>query len=99
MPLCAAQNAATNFFLMTDVPIAANVSGVILNDLANEFNPNAPTFGEKYAPPYVPVAFYDWNGKPVNRVYADEFGRYNADAALDLVGQPAHAVRACRPTC
>ena len=25
--------------------------GFILNDLANEFDPNAPTFGEKYAPP------------------------------------------------
>jgi hypothetical protein len=76
--LSAAQNAAANFFLFTDVPIAANATGVILNDLANEFNPNSPTFGEKYAPPYVPVAFYDWNGKQVNRVYADEFGRYNA---------------------
>ena len=75
--LSAGQNAATNFFLMTDVPIAANVSGMILNDLANEFNPNAPSFGEKYAPPYLPVAFYDWNGKPVNRVYADEFGRFD----------------------
>ncbi len=77
VPLSAGQNAATNFFLMTDVPIAANVSGMILNDLANEFNPNAPTFGEKYAPPYLPVAFYDWNGKPVSRVYADEFGRFD----------------------
>jgi hypothetical protein len=76
--LTAAQNAAANFFVMTDVPIAANAVGMILNDLANEFNPNAPSFGEKYAPPYVPVAFYDWNGKLVNRVYSDEFGRYNA---------------------
>ena len=51
---------------------------MVLNDLANEFNPNSPAFGEKYAPPYVPVAFYDWAGNLVNRVYADEFGRYNA---------------------
>ncbi|MET0026521.1 MAG: hypothetical protein ABW101_02695 [Candidatus Thiodiazotropha sp.] len=78
VPLSSAQNAAAEFFLMTDVPKAANVSGMILNDLANEFNPNSPNFGEKYAPPHTPVAFYDWNGNEVNRVYADEYGRYNA---------------------
>ncbi|MCU7846042.1 MAG: right-handed parallel beta-helix repeat-containing protein [Candidatus Thiodiazotropha sp. (ex Monitilora ramsayi)] len=78
VPLSAAQNAAAEFFLMTDVPKAANVSGVILNDLANEFNPNSPAFGEKFAPPQVPVAFFDWNGNEVSRVYSDTFGRYNA---------------------
>jgi hypothetical protein len=77
VPLSAAQNAAAEFFLMTDVPVVANVSGVILNDLGNEFNPNSPAFGEKYAPPNVPVGFYDWNGKEVSRVYADTNGRYN----------------------
>ncbi|MEJ2465668.1 MAG: hypothetical protein P8045_08170 [Candidatus Thiodiazotropha sp.] len=76
--LAGAQNAAADFFLVSDVPIAANVTGVILNDLANEFNPNSPNFGEKYGPPLVPVAFYDWNGKEVNRVYSDEYGAYNA---------------------
>ncbi len=78
VPLSAAQNAAANFFVMTDVPIVANGSGLVNNDLANAFDPNAPTFGEKYAPPYVPIAFYDWNGNLVNRVYSDQFGRYNA---------------------
>ncbi|NEX18955.1 hypothetical protein G3480_01255 [Thiorhodococcus mannitoliphagus] len=78
VPLSGGQNAAADFFLVSEVPVAANVSGVILNDLANEFNPNTPNFGEKYAPPLLPVGFYDWNGKEVNRVYADEFGRYNA---------------------
>lgn len=76
--LAAAQNAAADFFLVSDVPVAANISGMILNDLANEFNPNSPNFGEKYAPPQVPVGIYDWNGKQVNRVYADEYGMYNA---------------------
>jgi hypothetical protein len=76
--LTAGANAAADFFVMTDVPIAGNVSGVILNDLANEFNPNSPAFGEKYAPPFVPVGFYDWNGAEVNRVYADQNGRFNA---------------------
>ena len=78
VPLSAAQNAAADFFVMTDVPIAGNVSGMILNDLANEFNPNSPAFGEKYAPPFVPVGFYDWNGAEVNRIYADQYGRFNA---------------------
>ncbi len=78
VPLSSAQNAAAEFFLMTDVPVMANVSGVMLNDLGNEFDPNAPAFGEKYAPPWLPVAFYDWNGAEVTRVYADQFGRYNA---------------------
>ena len=77
VPLSPAQNAAAEFWVMTDVPVVGNVSGVILNDLANEFNPDSPAFGEKYAPPNVPVAFYDFNGKEVNRVYADENGRYN----------------------
>ncbi|QYZ67228.1 MAG: hypothetical protein HPY30_15315 [Gammaproteobacteria bacterium (ex Lamellibrachia satsuma)] len=75
--LSSGQNAATEFHLYTDVPIAANVTGMILNDLANEFDPNSPTFGEKFAPPWTPVAFYDWNGVQVSRVYADQFGRYD----------------------
>jgi len=78
VPLSAGQNAPANFFVFTDTPIGANATGMVLNDLANEFNPNAPAFGEKYAPPFVPIAFYDWAGNEVNRVYTDEFGRYNA---------------------
>jgi hypothetical protein len=77
VPLSSGQNASTAFFLMTHVPLAGNISGVILNDLANEFNPNSPAFGEKFAPRNVPISFYDWNGNEVNRVYADQFGRYN----------------------
>jgi hypothetical protein len=76
--LSSAENTAAEFFLMTDVPPVANVTGGILNDLANEFNPNSPAFGEKYAPPFMPVAFYDWAGEEVTRIYADEYGRYNA---------------------
>lgn len=78
VPLSSGQNAAADFFVMTDVPPVANVVGIILNDLANEFDPNAPTFGEKFAPPWVPIAFYDWNGDLLNRVYSDQFGTYNA---------------------
>ncbi len=72
------QNAATDFAYFTQVPKAAHVVGVILNDLANEFDPNNPTFGEKAAPPFVPVSFRDWTGREIIRVYSDEFGHYNA---------------------
>ncbi|RME34177.1 MAG: hypothetical protein D6786_05660 [Gammaproteobacteria bacterium] len=76
--LTAGKNAAADFFLFTDVPIAAQAVGFILNDLANEFDPNNPNFGEKYSPPWLPVVFKDWTGRQVAKVYADEFGRYNA---------------------
>jgi len=76
--LSSAQNAGAEFWLMTDTPVVANVAGMILNDMGNEFDPNAPNFGEKWAPPWLPVGFYDFDGKPVNRVYADQYGRYNA---------------------
>ncbi|MEE9426411.1 MAG: choice-of-anchor Q domain-containing protein [Methylococcales bacterium] len=72
------QNAATDFAYFTQVPKAAHVVGVILNDLANEFDPNSPTFGEKAAPPFVPVSFRDSTGREIIRVYSDEFGAYNA---------------------
>jgi hypothetical protein len=78
VPLSAGQNAAAEFFLMTYVPLAANVSGIALNDLANEFDPASPSFGEKFAPPHIPIAFYDWNGNEVNRIYSDRYGRFNA---------------------
>ncbi len=72
------KNAAADFHFFTEVPKASHVVGGILNDLANEFNPNAPTFGEKFSPPWLPVAFYDWKGHEVTRVYADQYGKYNA---------------------
>jgi len=72
------KNAAADFHYFTEVPKAAHVVGGVINDLANEFNPNSPTFGEKFAPPWVPVAFYDFNGYEITRVYSDQFGKYNA---------------------
>ncbi|HKK05400.1 MAG TPA: choice-of-anchor Q domain-containing protein [Gammaproteobacteria bacterium] len=72
------QNAAADFYLFTQVPKSAHVVGGILNDLANEFDPTKPNFGEKYAPPWLPVSFRDWRGQEVNRVYADEAGKFNA---------------------
>lgn len=72
------RNAAADFFLFTDVPVSGHVVGMILNDLANEFDPRNPNFGEKFAPSWVPVAFYDFAGREITRVYADQYGTYNA---------------------
>ena len=72
------ENTAADFFLFTKAPVASHVFGFVLDDASNEFDPNAPTFGEKYAPPWLPISFKDWTGREVKRVYSDEFGRYNA---------------------
>jgi hypothetical protein len=78
VPLAQGQNAAADFFLFTETPKASMVIGFILNDLANEFDPNAPTFGEKFAPSWLPVAIRDWTGREIGRTYSDEWGVYNA---------------------
>ena len=70
-------NAAADFFLFTQVPISAHATGFILDDTANEFDPNSPQFGEKYAPPFLPVSIRDWTGREIGRTYSDEYGRYN----------------------
>lgn len=71
-------NAAADFHLFTQVPIAGQAVGMVLNDLANEFDITSPQFGEKYAVPWIPVAIRDWSGREIARVYTDEWGRYNA---------------------
>jgi hypothetical protein len=78
VPLFAQTNAAADFFMFTQSPKAARAVGFVLNDLANEFDPNSPVFGEKWAPPWLPVSFKDWTGRVINRVHTDEFGKYNA---------------------
>ncbi|MEX1311289.1 MAG: right-handed parallel beta-helix repeat-containing protein, partial [Candidatus Sulfomarinibacteraceae bacterium] len=70
-------NAAADFFLFTQVPIAAHAVGFILDDTANEFDPSSPQFGEKYAPPFLPVSIRDWTGREIGRTYSDAYGRYN----------------------
>ncbi|MBI5557643.1 MAG: hypothetical protein HY885_08395 [Deltaproteobacteria bacterium] len=71
------KNAAVDFFMYTEVPIAGHAVGFILDDISNEFDPNAIMFGEKYAPPFLPISIRDWTGKEINRVYSDEWGTYN----------------------
>ncbi|MFO7553077.1 MAG: hypothetical protein R6W80_16850 [Haliea sp.] len=75
--LAKGQNAAADFFMMTEVPKAGRIVGFILDDLANEFDPNAPAFGEKFAPPWLPVSIRDFQGQQIARVYSDQWGLYN----------------------
>jgi hypothetical protein len=85
-PLCDAklvvlregQQVAPDFHLLTDAPKAGHIYGMVLDDTTNEFDPNAPTFGEKYAPPYMPIAIRDWQGRELAHTYTDQYGMYNA---------------------
>ena len=72
------RNAAVDFFLFTEVPIAGHIMGFILDDTANEFDQGSPQFGEKFSPPWLPVSIRDWTGKEISRTYSDERGTYNA---------------------
>ena len=72
------RNAPADFFLFTEAPVAAQVVGFVLDDTANEWDPTAPTFGEKFAPSWIPVSFRDFSGREITRVYTDEWGAYNA---------------------
>ena len=70
--------AMADFFLFTEVPIAGHIYGFILDDTANEFDPASPQFGEKFAPPWLPVSVKDYTGREISRVYADQYGVFNA---------------------
>jgi hypothetical protein len=71
-------NAAVDFSLFTEVPISGHIIGFILDDTANEYDPASPQFGEKYAPPFLPVSIRDWTGQEISRTVSDEYGVYNA---------------------
>lgn len=71
------QNAATDFFLFTDVPKAARAVGLITDDFANETAPGKPSFTEKFTPPWMSIAVFDYTGREIQRTYGDEWGAYN----------------------
>ena len=77
VPLVPGTNPAPDFYMFTEAPVAGHGVGFILDDTATEFNRFAPTFGEKYAPPHLPVSVQDWTGREITRVYSDQFGSYN----------------------
>jgi hypothetical protein len=77
VPLVPGTNPAPDFYMFTEAPVAGHGVGFILDDTATEFNRFSPSFGEKYAPPHLPVSVQDWTGREITRVYSDQFGSYN----------------------
>lgn len=71
-------NAACDFFFFTEVPKAARIWGMVLNDVALEFDPDSPRKGSNLGVAWIPVSIKDWAGVEVARVYTDEWGGYNA---------------------
>lgn len=69
--------AAADFHLFTSTPIAAQVTGLSLDDLGNETIPASPNFGEKFAPANLPISFRDHRGNEVYRTHSDGYGRYD----------------------
>jgi hypothetical protein len=65
------------FYIFTSTHIASKFYGGITDDFTSEFDPFSPQFGEKFAPPDLPVAVRDWTGAETSRVYADQWGQYN----------------------
>jgi hypothetical protein len=72
------QMAATaKFYIYTSAHIASKFTGIITDDFTSEFDPFAPTFGEKFSPPNQPIATRDWNGTEISRVYSDQWGVFD----------------------
>jgi len=70
-------HAIAKFYVYTSTHIASKFTGGITDDYTSEFDPFSPQFGEKFAPPDLPVSLKDWAGNETNRVYADHWGSYN----------------------
>jgi hypothetical protein len=69
--------AQAEFFVWTKTPAATHYSGFILDDFSSEFDQASPTFGEKFAPPNLPVSIKDFNGVEISRTYSDQWGLFN----------------------
>ena len=70
-------SALAKFWIFTSAHAAAHFTGVITDDFTSEFDPFSPQFGEKFAPPDLPVSIKDWAGNEISRIYADHWGAYN----------------------
>ena len=70
-------SANARFFLYTSTHIASKYTGVITDDFTSEFDPFAPQFGEKFAPPNLAIATKDYLGNELARVYSDHWGTYD----------------------
>jgi hypothetical protein len=70
-------SALAKFYIFTSTHVAAHFTGVITDDFTSEFDPFSPSFGEKFAPPNLPISIKDWSGTEISRVYSDAWGTYN----------------------
>ncbi len=69
--------ALAKFYVFTSTHAAAHFTGVITDDFTSEFDPFSPQFGEKFAPPDMPISIKDWAGNEISRIYTDHWGAYN----------------------
>ena len=70
-------SALAKFYIFSSTHTASHFTGIITDDFSSEFDPFAPSFGEKFSPPNMPVSIKDWNGNEINRIYADNWGEYD----------------------
>src|SRR6202043_1373688 len=68
--------ALAKFWIFSSTHVAAHFTGVITDDFTSEFDPFSPQFGEKFAPPDLPISIKDWTGTEISRVYSDHWGAY-----------------------
>jgi hypothetical protein len=68
------ENAAVDFFMFTNAPVSAHIVALVTDDLNMGTDPASPTFGEKAAMGYMPIAIHDWAGVQIGRTYTDQFG-------------------------
>ena len=68
---------SAKFYIFTSTHIASKYTGVITDDLTSEFDPFAPQFGEKFAPPNMAISTKDYLGNEISRVYSDHWGVYD----------------------
>ena len=69
--------ALAKFYVFTSAHVAGHYTGNLTNDFSSEFDPFSPQFGEKFAPPNLPVAMRDFTGKETGRVWSDQWGVYD----------------------
>ncbi len=69
--------AIAKFYVFTSTHITSKFTGGITDDYTSEFDPFSPQFGEKFAPPDMPVSVKDWAGNEISRVYSDHWGAYD----------------------
>jgi len=69
--------ASARFYAFTKNHIAGHFVGGMTNDMASEFDPFSPQFGEKFGVPNLPIRMRDFTGDEVTRVYGDQWGAYN----------------------